>query len=169
MAAPVILMGNHVNLIDPFIVRAAFRDPFVALEKASHFQWPVYGLLIRRLGNIPVHADRPISARATLKNAREALAQGISLLVFPEGTRTRTGDLGPFHKGAFYIAQRSGADMVPFTMRGSHAINRCGSLLIHPGTIDFIISPPLCAVEWVDRSIDDLMAAARLAIENGKA
>jgi 1-acyl-sn-glycerol-3-phosphate acyltransferase len=161
---PVVLMGNHVNLIDPFLVCAAFPLPMVALERASHFRWPVYGWLISRWGNIPVVPGRLSSARQTLQRAQAALRQGLSLAVFPEGTRTRTGRLGPFHKGAFFIAQHAGADVVPFTTRGSFALNRRGSLLIRPGTIHVIVSPPLPAGEWAARPLDELLEATRAAI-----
>jgi 1-acyl-sn-glycerol-3-phosphate acyltransferase len=161
---PVVLMGNHVNLIDPFLVAAAFPIPIVALERASHFRWPVYGWLISRWGNIPVLPGRLSSTRTTLKRAQDALRRGLSLAIFPEGTRTRTGSMGPFHKGAFYIAQQAGADVVPFATRGGFALNRRGSLVIRPGTIELIVGTPLRAEQWAERPLDELMEATRAAI-----
>ncbi|GAC1432433.1 MAG: lysophospholipid acyltransferase family protein [Chloroflexota bacterium] len=161
---PIVLMGNHVNLLDPFLVTAAMPMPCVALERSEHFRWPVYGWLISRWGNIPVYMGKSASARATLKRAQEALAQGLCVVIYPEGTRTRTGQMGPFRRGAFYIAQHARADVVPFTVRGSYAVNQRGSLMIRPGAISIVIGSPLPAATWHNRPLGDLMEATRLAI-----
>ncbi len=159
-----VLMSNHVNMIDPFMVTASFPLRIVALERSDHFSWPIYGPLIRRWGNIPVHMDQPSMARTTIRAAQKVLREGYSVMVYPEGTRTRTGQLGPFRKGAFFIAQHAGADIVPFSVRGSYSLNRKNSLIIRPGTITIVISPPLPAAEWRRRPLDELMEATRVAI-----
>lgn len=131
-----IFVCNHVNLFDPFVIYSAIPQFIRGFELASHFKIPVYGWMMGRFGNIPV-PDRP--GRDGLNRmwqlAEEALARGTSLIVFAEGSRTRDGRLGPFKNGAFRLAIRSGAPIVPMCIQGAYDFFRTGGWKLNPGEV----------------------------------
>ena len=127
---------NHVNLFDPFVIYSAIPQFVRGLELESHFDVPVYGWMMRRFGNVPVPVERTaVSVRAMKQRCREALADGVSLIVFPEGTRTRSGRVGPFHSGVFRMAREFGTPIVPMSIVGAYEFKRVGSWLLRPSTI----------------------------------
>jgi 1-acyl-sn-glycerol-3-phosphate acyltransferase len=139
-----VFVCNHVNVFDPFVAYAAIPQFLRGLELESHFRVPVYGWMMRRFGNVPVPVRRtPEALREMTRRARAALAADVSLLVFPEGTRTRTGALGPFHLGAFRLAREAGVPVVPVTQAGAFQVHRTGTRLLLPGTITVHLHAPL--------------------------
>jgi 1-acyl-sn-glycerol-3-phosphate acyltransferase len=131
-----IFICNHVNLFDPFVIYSAIPQFVRGFELESHFKIPAYGWMMGRFGNVPV-PDKP--SRAGLermkRRAKKALDDGISLIAFPEGSRTRHGGLGPFQNGVFRLAQEFGVPIVPMSIVGSYEFFRTGHWMLHPGKI----------------------------------
>jgi 1-acyl-sn-glycerol-3-phosphate acyltransferase len=142
-----LFVANHVNVCDPFVFQAAISHPFRAVELRSHFHWPLYGWVIRRLGNIPIERERPRRALASLAAAARALQKGTSLIMFPEGSRTRDGKLLPFKRGPFHLAQTAGVDIVPVVQIGSFAINNKVTGRLRPGEVKVVILAPIRYLE----------------------
>jgi 1-acyl-sn-glycerol-3-phosphate acyltransferase len=117
-----------------------------------------------RLANfVPVDRDgRPESAKESVLAARKAMDLGVNIMTFPEGTRSRTGQMLPFKKGAFYLAMESGAPVVPISIWGSEQMMTKGSLRIKPGLAHINFHPALYPEEFQNR--EDLMEAVRKAI-----
>jgi 1-acyl-sn-glycerol-3-phosphate acyltransferase len=139
-----VFVCNHVNIFDPFVAYSAVPQFLRGLELESHFRVPVYGWMMKRFGNVPVPVRRsPSALREMTRRARGALAAGTSLLVFPEGTRTRTGSLGRFHLGAFRLAREAGVPVVPVTQAGAFRIQHVGSRILRPGRITVHLHDPL--------------------------
>ena len=127
---------NHVNIFDAFVIYSAIPQFVRGLELDSHFKIPAYGWMMKRFGNIPVTKDGGTAAnKQMLKRVRRALEGGISLIVFAEGARTRTGRVGPFKPGVFRMAQAFGTAVVPMSIVGSYEFNRKGSWMIYPAKI----------------------------------
>jgi len=127
---------NHVEVFDPFIIVSATDRPTRGLELESHFKVPVYGWMMEKLGSVPV-PDRPSRegfARMT-RNTKRAFARGISLVVYPEGTRTRTGRLGPFRSGLFRLAVELQVPVVQLSVVGAFRVKHVGSRRLSPGEI----------------------------------
>lgn len=140
----VIFLSNHVNLFDPFILYAAIPQYFRGWELESHFKIPVYGWLMQRFGNIPVAVQRtPGQLRRLIKQTRQALDNGTSLVVFPEGKRTRDGRVQPFETGVFRILRDLEVPIVPVSIVGSFAFNRKGSYLLRPATVVVHLHQPI--------------------------
>jgi 1-acyl-sn-glycerol-3-phosphate acyltransferase len=130
------LVSNHVNLFDPFVLYSSIPQFFRGLELESHFRIPVYGWLMKRFGNVPVpDISTPSNLKRMWRMTQDALCRGVSLVVFPEGSRTVTGRVGPFHDGAFRMALRFGAPITPVSMVGSFEFNRKTSWMLRPATI----------------------------------
>jgi 1-acyl-sn-glycerol-3-phosphate acyltransferase len=158
---PYIFLSNHVNILDGFLLYGHIPWRFRGLELASHFRWPVYGRLIRIFGNIPVDpGSGAVSARG-LRRARHVLRGGVSILVLPEGHRTRDGKLGGFGSGAFRLALGSGVDLVPVVMAGAFDALRTGSWRVTPGRVDLIVGEPLPAREHAAGGLEGLRSTTR--------
>lgn len=156
-----ILMGNHVNFLDPFILVSAFPMPFAAIEKVENFKIPFYGWLMRRWGNIGIERENRSQAFEALQDAAKAARADYWLLVMPEGTRSRNGKLGPFKKGGFHMAMSSGYSIAPFSMVGAYEVLRTGSWLVRPGDIDVYCHPPVCPAHFGPEDLTGLMARVR--------
>jgi 1-acyl-sn-glycerol-3-phosphate acyltransferase len=139
-----LFVANHIDLLDAFIIYASVPQLVRGIELESHFRIPFYGWLMKALGNVGVPAldsargggdERPESYRRLVADTKRSLDRGISLAVFPEGTRTRTGLVGPFHVGFFRLAIRLGCPIVPVSIVGAYEFSRKGSWLMRPSTI----------------------------------
>ena len=131
-----LFVANHIDLLDAFIIYASVPQLVRGIELESHFRIPFYGWLMKALGNVGVpRDDRPDSYRRLVADTKRSLDRGISLAIFPEGTRTRTGLVGPFHVGFFRLAIRLGCPIVPVSIVGAYEFSRKGSWLMRPSTI----------------------------------
>jgi 1-acyl-sn-glycerol-3-phosphate acyltransferase len=137
---PVILASNHLSYLDPPLIGTALRRWPVYMGKAELFQKPLLGWICRQLRAFPV--ERGMADRAALKHSLQHLAQGGALVIFPEGTRSETGELGEPEMGLGMLAYRSGAPVVPVYLHGTdQALPRSGGL--HLAKISASFGPPL--------------------------
>ncbi len=130
-----IFVSNHVNIFDPFILNGYIPNFARAVELDTHFTWPLFGPAIRRFGNIPISHKNPRQAFKSLQKAEQALNEGCSIIILPEGGRTLDGNLKPFKRGPFLLAKNACVDIVPIVLKGSFKVKRKGDPLIRPGTI----------------------------------
>jgi 1-acyl-sn-glycerol-3-phosphate acyltransferase len=129
-------ISNHVNLFDPFALYCAIPQFVRGWELESHFEIPIYGWLMKRFGNVPVpDVRRPSDLRRMWRRTRDAINGGTSLIVFPEGKRTRDGFVGEFQEGAFRVAQQLEIPIVPVSIVGSFEHHRTGHWMFWPATI----------------------------------
>ena len=116
--SPCVVISNHASLADPFLLSyLPFDLRFVAKDELFHK--PLVGWLLRLAGDIPVRRGDPASAAAMASAAEATLRAGLSVMIFPEGTRSRSGELGAFRDGAFRIAIATGAPILPVALHGT--------------------------------------------------
>ncbi len=113
--APCVLVANHLSYFDPVVLAA--QTPLTAVAKLDVAGWPLIGDSCRRLGVTFVDRDDALSGAYALRRALRALEQGVSVLVFPEGTTTRGEEVLPFKRGIFGAARLAGVPMVPVALR----------------------------------------------------
>lgn len=131
-----LFMVNHVNLFDPFMLYCAIPQYVRGWELESHFKIPAYGWLMKRFGNVPVpDIRRPSDLKRMWRLTQDALADGTSLIVFPEAKRTRDGHLSEFQDGGFRVAQQLGIPIVPVSLVGSFLHHRTGHWMLWPATV----------------------------------
>ena len=152
-----VFICNHVNIFDPFVAYSAIPQFLRGFELQSHFKVPVYGWMMGRFGNIPV-PDAPDRAglEEMRRRAKAALDSGVSLIAFPEGSRTRDGHLRPFKKGIFSLAKKFAVPIVPVSIVGSYEFFRTGHWMLHPGRIVVYVHDPIDAAEVTDVDADTL-------------
>jgi 1-acyl-sn-glycerol-3-phosphate acyltransferase len=157
-----IYMCNHVSNIDPPIVIPAVPKRTSVLVKKEVFRIPVLATAMRMGQLVPVDRTDRDSAITSLKKAEHVLALGVNMTVFPEGTRSNTGELLPFKKGPFYMALEAGVPILPMTILGTRAIWPKGSMAIKPGTATVVFHSPIHPNNFPDR--EALMEAVRTSI-----
>jgi 1-acyl-sn-glycerol-3-phosphate acyltransferase len=114
------------------------------MAKKELFRIPVFGWGIRVLGHLPVDRSRARKARESILAAvRKVRGEDISLLVFPEGTRSVTGELGEFKPASFALAIEAGVEVLPIALSGTHRILGKKSWRIRPGKIGLSIGMPI--------------------------
>jgi 1-acyl-sn-glycerol-3-phosphate acyltransferase len=153
--------ANHRSNFDIFVLYHALPGKFSWLGKKSLFRVPIFGQAIARLGSIPIDRSNLQEAVRSLERAAEQVRWGRSLIVFPEGTRSTTQELLPFKKGVFIMAMKSGQPIVPVTVNGTGAVQPRGAMMMRPGPVEVIISPP---IPTRGRNQRQLMAEVRQAI-----
>jgi 1-acyl-sn-glycerol-3-phosphate acyltransferase len=159
-----VVMGNHTSYLDPFFLVLAVPRHMVGIEKKENLKVPVYGQLAAAWGNLPIDRANPEAARATIAEAEAKLASGTSIVIFPEGTRSETGDLGPFKKGGFHLALNTGADIVPMTFSGAYERLRPRGWHVEPGTVTVEFGEAIPTTNFDKETMEPLMARVREAI-----
>ena len=153
---PTIFCVNHQSSMDipVLLVHLPFQFRFVA--KRSLFRYPFMGWHLRRSGHIAVVRDRPGQARRSLDEAVSKIRSGYPVVVFPEGGRSRTGEILPFKPGAFRLAVLAGVPVTPITLNGTMAILRPDTVHIRPGRVELIVHPPISTAGLTKEDVESL-------------
>jgi len=117
-----IYCANHQSAMDIPILFVNLPVQFRFVAKRSLFNMPFMGWHLRRSGHIPVDRKRPREAMKSMDEAAAKIRAGSSVILFPEGHRSRDGKIGPFKSGSFYLAIQSGVPIVPITLNGTRAV-----------------------------------------------
>jgi 1-acyl-sn-glycerol-3-phosphate acyltransferase len=134
-AHPMIFVANHSGLHDILSLAVHLPLQFRWIAKKSLFSVPFMGWHMRRSGYISIDRENPRNAARSIIKAAEEIRCGVSAIAFPEGTRSRTGELGKFHSGAFALALRARVPLVPVTLEGSYRVIVPKTLRVNPGVI----------------------------------
>lgn len=138
-----LVVSNHAGMADIPLLLGVMKLDLRFMAKEELGKIPLFGQALKQAGYIMVRRGQNREALESLKGAVEELRSGHSLHIFPEGTRSATGDLLPFKRGAFLIAKKGGAPVLPVTIIGTHLITPKKSIRINKGTIKVIIDRPI--------------------------
>ena len=138
-----ILVSNHQSNFDIFAFLGYLPVQFRWIAKAELFRAPFMGWAMSRIGYIAIERESPKKAYRSMLQAAEKVKNGVSVMIFPEGTRSLDGNLQPFKKGLFLIALKSQAPILPITICGTGKIMQKGDWRIYPGNVQIIIDPPV--------------------------
>ncbi len=149
-------MSNHVNIFDVFLLNGYIPNFARGVEQERHFNWPIWGKVITRFGNIPINQTKLKSALKSLDKTEEIIKSGTSIIILPEGHRTRTGEMRSFMRGPFLLAQKAKADIVPIGIIDSYKIKKVTHWLIQPGTIQLVFGEAIPYKETKNLSSKEL-------------
>lgn len=138
-----IYCANHPSAMDIPILLLTLPVQFRFLAKRPLFHIPFLGWHLRRSGHIPVDRERPREAMQSLDQAAKKIQEGRSVVLFPEGHRSRTGGMLPFKSGSFYLAIRAGVPIVPITLNGTRDVLKPDTFHVRPGLTQVIAHPPI--------------------------
>ena len=123
---PCVIVSNHLSDFDPMVLLALTKKRrIVYISKESNFRLPLAGAYIRGAGFLPIDRENPLRAVRTLGEAGEKMkAYGVDVGIYPEGTRSKTGKLLRFKKGAFVLAQKAEAPIAIMVTRGTENVSK---------------------------------------------
>jgi 1-acyl-sn-glycerol-3-phosphate acyltransferase len=160
---PCIFMANHVSNLDPPVLLPLIPGRTAFFVKRVLMKIPFIGMAMHMGGFVAVdRSGKREAAKESIQQASAVLASGVHITSFPEGTRSRSGRLQAFKKGPFYLAQQTGAPIIPISIHGTEGMMRKGSLQITPGDAHVHFHPPIFAADFPTR--ESLMIAVREAI-----
>ncbi len=161
-----IFMANHVSNLDPPVLLPLIPGRTSVFLKRSLMKVPVLGYGMKLADLIPVdRAGHIDSAKESIAAARKALAKGVHMTTFVEGSRSRDGRLQAFKKGSFFLAKQSGTLCIPVSIYGTEQMLPRGALRIRRGTAHVVFHPPVNPADF--RTRDELLKAVRAAIASG--
>ena len=164
---PVIFMSNHQGNFDILALFRAIPQEFAWLAKEELFRIPVFGHCLARGGYIPLNRGDGRSALKSMAAAAQRIRSGMSVVIFPEGTRSPDGRLLPFKRGGFIIAAKAEVPIVPCTINGSRRVNPAKRIELQPGTITVRFAAPIEPSARSDADRQELQERVRAAIEAG--
>lgn len=149
-----VFVANHQGAYDIFAIYGYLGHNFRWMMKQSLEKIPLVGWACKKCGQVFVDNHSPAAIRRTMEAAESRLAGGMSLVVFPEGARTFTGQVGRFKRGAYTLAVEFGLPVVPVTIDGAFAVMPRTSKIPRYGTITLTIHAPIAAddPELIERS-----------------
>ncbi|MBU4053368.1 MAG: 1-acyl-sn-glycerol-3-phosphate acyltransferase [Proteobacteria bacterium] len=160
-----IFMANHLSNFDIPALFVGLPVQFRWLAKAELFKIPIFGQGMKGCGYISIDRSNRESAFGSLREAANKIQSGVSVMIFPEGTRSHDGKLLPFKKGGFVLAQNAGVPIVPVTIKGSGVVMSRNEMRIKAGEIHIEILPEIDTLAFADQNKDVLMEAVRCQLE----
>jgi 1-acyl-sn-glycerol-3-phosphate acyltransferase len=148
---PVIFMSNHQSNFDILALEATMPRRIYWVAKKELFAIPVFGPSMRRGGYIPLDRSDGRKALKSMDNAAGIIRTGKSVVMFPEGTRSKDRRLLPFKRGGFLLALRAGVPVMPVTINGSGRINPADQIRLYRGNITITLHPPLAIPQNMPR------------------
>ena len=136
-----VFVANHQSIYDIPILFWSLPFQLRIIAKESLGRFPFLGWHLRRTGHLLVNRSRP--DRAIFAWASALTSRGLSLIVFPEGTRSRNGRVGRFKGGSFHLALEAGLPVVPLSVVGSRHVMLKGRLATYPGHVRLVVHPPI--------------------------
>ena len=168
-AGPIIVMSNHASNFDILALQGFFPRALSWIAKKELFHIPIFGHSMRYGGYIPLDRGDGRKALKSMEAAADQIRGGKSVIIFPEGTRTRDGRLLPFKRGGFLLAAKAGVPVVPVTINGSFRINPGGTLRLHGGAVTIQIHPPITVPAGMKQTAAEayLLEQVKTGIEAG--
>lgn len=165
-----VVMSNHQSLYDiPCLFQALRPRRLRMVAKKELFRVPIWAGAMRAAGFVEVNRENRIAAMRSLDRARDAIKNGTSIWIAPEGTRSSSGELGSFKKGGFHLAMGAGARILPVSVIGTEAVLPAkGTRVVEGQRVKVVVAPPVDPAGY-DKRLSDLMMEVRSRLMSGLA
>jgi 1-acyl-sn-glycerol-3-phosphate acyltransferase len=154
-------MCNHQSNFDIPVLLGCLPVQFRWLAKAELFKIPIFGRGMRSAGYISIDRFNRESAFQSISEAAQKIRGGVSVMIFPEGTRSKDGKIRPFKKGGFVLAVDAGVPIIPIILHGTRSIMPKGQLRVYPGNVLIDIKKPVETSGYTRNNKDDLLERIR--------
>ncbi|MBW2539196.1 MAG: 1-acyl-sn-glycerol-3-phosphate acyltransferase [Deltaproteobacteria bacterium] len=160
-----IVISNHQSLFDVWALIGKIPLQLRWIVKLEIRKMPIFGYALERMGHIYINRKTRSAAASSLEKAARKIKGGTSVIIFPEGTRSKDGHLLRFRRGGGIIALKSGVPILPVTVIGSRFVLPKDTLNLMPGKIEVIVGDIIDPGQFDENRIDDLMDTVKSAIE----
>lgn len=140
-------MANHASFFDMLILAGWLPGKRSGIEAAEHFSWPLWGTWLKKSNMIPIDRSNARASMRSVKGAAQRIKDGWSVLILPEGTRSRDGKMLPFKKLPFKLAKMGETDIVPVGLVGTFEIKAKTSWMLKPGVVHMMYGEVISAEE----------------------
>jgi putative phosphoserine phosphatase/1-acylglycerol-3-phosphate O-acyltransferase len=155
---PAVFIFNHQSGLDALLMARLLRRDVVGVAKQELKHTPILGQMMQLAGTVFVERGDKGKAVESLQSAEDAVRQGLSIVIAPEGTRSATKRLGPFKKGAFRMAMATGVPIVPVVLKNAlDALPRHG-VVVRAATVEVVVMPPIPTDDWTLENLNDRIA-----------
>ncbi len=172
---PAVYAANHASALDILVIFGYLPVDFRIVYKRVLSLIPLLGWSIWLGGHLPIDRRNPVRARRSLAAAARCIRAGTSVVVFPEGTRSRDGSVQRFKRGSFALALEAGAPIVPVSLAGVKAVVPRTMTSLRPGRIQVRIAPPVPVagrspegVEALAEEVRQIVIAGCTSLEPGR-
>lgn len=164
LAGPAIFISNHQSLIDVVFMPSFLPRRVRWIAKQELARIPVWGWGFGSSGAIFINRRHPRQAIESIRQGLDKLPPDWSIVIYPEGTRSKDGRLQRFKKGVFHIAMQSRLPVVPIGMWGARDIVPKGASVVRPGRVEVTVGAPICTDHWTADEVDLRMQQMRDAV-----
>jgi 1-acyl-sn-glycerol-3-phosphate acyltransferase len=162
-----VIVSNHQSHYDVFVLYGWLGIDFKWVMKKELRNVPALGVACEKIGHIYIDRSDKETSLKSLNDAKRIIRDGTSVIFFAEGTRSRTGQMGDFKKGAFFMALDLGIPILPITITGTGKVLPPGTINLLPGRVKMAIHKPIEVGRYSVENIGDLMDKVRAVIEKG--
>lgn len=162
---PYVYAANHLSALDIPVIYANLPVQFRIVATIGIFKRPFVGWHLRRSGQIPIDMTTPRATFKSLHSGIEDLKQDLSVVIFPEGSRSRNGQIKPFFNGAFYMATKAEVDVVPLTIVGTYEVLPMNTFHIQPRRLKLLIGERISTAGMTTHDLETLAEKTKSAIE----
>src|SRR3954469_15901417 len=161
---PCVVAANHISAMDIPVLYATLPFQFRIVAKKEVFPYPFMGWHLARSGQIPIDSSSPRATFKSLMTGVEDLKQGMSVMIFPEGGRAPDGHLAAFQNGAFYLAVKAQAPVLPVAIVGTFEMLPMNTFHIKPKGLKLVIGEPIATTGLTSHDLDTLAQKTHAAI-----
>lgn len=162
----VVFIGNHQGNFDVPIYIACLDKPKGFISKVEIRKMPIINTWMEYMQCVFIQRGNPRKAIEAINQGVEKIKNGYSMVIFPEGTRSKSDAVGEFKPGSFKLALKSGAPIVPVTVKGTYNIMEKHKFIITPSDVELIISPPIYTSNLSREEINELPEKVKAIIQN---
>jgi len=156
-----VFVANHQSAFDIFLVYGFLNQNIKWMQKQSLRKIPFVGFASEKAGHVFVDNSNPKSRAASIKTAKEQIVDGVSMVIFPEGARTKSGEMGRFKRGAYHLAHDMNLPVVPLTINGAYNVLKRTGFNLNPGKMELVIHRPIDTASLTEAEIPGLIGETR--------
>lgn len=157
---------NHLSAMDIPVLYGYLPFQFRIVAKHELFRYPFLGWHLRRSGEIDIDPQNAMSSLRSMNRAVQTLRAGMPIVVFPEGGRSRSGEVQPFMSGAFYVAIKAGVDIVPVAVIGTYEMLPIDTYHLMPRELQIVVGNPISTAGYTPRDMAKLAPIVQRAVED---
>jgi len=161
---PYVFMANHSSVIDHLVLLAYLPTPFRYVGKEEAFSLPFFGWVFNHARYIPINRSNPREGFLSLERTAETIKDGVSIVIYPEGTRSKDGKIHAFKRGGFFLAAKTDHRIIPVSVSGAQRIIPTKSRKVRPGSIKMVLGQPIASNGMERAEQTRLMEEVREAI-----